>query len=111
MARHTTITLQNCKLMKYWTQKFRGIMFKKRFQPHFFKLDKYQTRFHQYFCQPFDIIGLDKWNRVVLLKHSYEYDGLFLIRKIHYMIECQEGTIKNKKVKIGDTIKITYEKL
>lgn len=95
------------KKLKGFKDKTRGLLFSKTAFPVFI-----ETRFgiHTFGLKfPIGVLILDGANRVVGLKENLKPNRIFLWNpKYKKVIELPQGEIINKKIKIGDIIKVFY---
>ena len=63
---------------------------------------------HTFFVKfPIDVVLLDKENKVIKTKQNLKPNRVFIWSKLKALvIELPEGEIDNKKIKLGETIKL-----
>lgn len=100
------ITIQLKRAQTFWeksigligTKQAYALCFSTRFGIHTFGL-----------AFPIDVLILDTAHRIVKIKHSLQPNRIFLWSPIwSLVIELPAGAIREKKLHIGDHVKLTY---
>jgi len=87
-------------------KQMKGIMFRKRLKrPVLFIFGGEQSiSIHSFFCIPFDIIYINNFGKIIEINENVNSDCVLPKTTCKYIIECNLGEVKRKKLKKGDLL-------